>query len=204
MRYLSHPYYRSTQPLSLRGQDRDPSVAAKGSSSMSGRTNQQQQQQDPSSEARDSADHHRRLGVTSVPVLPSHPSFSVVTTTTVHMQRRTRSSTLGAPGTASNNCSTSWSTHDDNILMNARARSHGWSQIQKENFPLKTPNACRKRYERLVAKKRGPDWDHEKLEKLSKEYCQLREQTWQPLADAMGEKWQDVEKAVSLQPTIES
>ncbi|KKA25004.1 hypothetical protein T310_0985 [Rasamsonia emersonii CBS 393.64] len=109
------------------------------------------------------------------------------------MQRRTRS-TLGAPGTASSNYSTSWSTHDDNILMNARARSHGWSQIQKEHFPLKTPNACRKRYERLVAKKRGPDWDPEKLERLSREYCQLREQTWKPLADAMGEKWQDVEK----------
>lgn len=159
---------------------------------MSGRPNQPQ---DPTHKARDSADHNRRLGVTSV--LPGQLSFSV--STTVHMQRRTRS-TLGAPGTASSNYSTSWSTHDDNILMNARARSHGWSQIQKEHFPLKTPNACRKRYERLVAKKRGPDWDPEKLERLSREYCQLREQTWKPLADAMGEKWQDVEKVVSLNP----
>ncbi|KAL1969116.1 hypothetical protein VTN77DRAFT_370 [Rasamsonia byssochlamydoides] len=144
---------------------------------------------DPSQKARDSVDHNRRLGINYI--LPSHPPLSI--STTVRMQRSARS-TLGTPVTATNP-STSWSTHDDNILMNARARGHGWSQIQKEHFPLKTPNACRKRYERLVAKRRGPDWDHEKLERLCREYSQLREQTWKPLADAIGEKWQDVEKA---------
>jgi hypothetical protein len=84
--------------------------------------------------------------------------------------------------------------------MQARAHSHGWGQIQKEHFPKKTANACRKRYERLVAKRRGPEWDQEKLERLSVEYNRLREQTWQTLAFAVGEKWQDVEKAVSINP----
>jgi hypothetical protein len=90
-----------------------------------------------------------------------------------------------------------WSRNDDDILINARSRCLGWAQIQREHFPLITPNACRKRYERLVAKRRGPHWDHEKSEKLSREYSLLREQTWKPLADAVGEEWEDVEKAVS-------
>lgn len=98
------------------------------------------------------------------------------------------------------NISSTWTVHDDSILMQARAHSHGWGQIQKEHFPKKTANACRKRYERLVAKRRGPEWDQEKLERLSVEYNRLREQTWQPLAFAVGEKWQDVEKAVSINP----
>ncbi|CRG86631.1 hypothetical protein PISL3812_03641 [Talaromyces islandicus] len=93
------------------------------------------------------------------------------------------------------NISSTWTVHDDAVLMQARAHSHGWGQIQKEHFPKKTANACRKRYERLVAKRRGPEWDQEKLERLSVEYNRLREQTWQTLAFAVGEKWQDVEKA---------
>jgi hypothetical protein len=97
----------------------------------------------------------------------------------------------------SNATSTSWPSRDDTILINARTQGHGWSQIQKDHFPMKTANACRKRYERLVAKRRGSDWGIEKLEKLGAEYRVLREQTWKPLADAMGERWQDVEKAVS-------
>ncbi|KAH8700782.1 hypothetical protein BGW36DRAFT_292130 [Talaromyces proteolyticus] len=99
------------------------------------------------------------------------------------------------PDTGSTNVSSTWSGSDDAVLMNARARNHGWNQIQKDHFPNKTANACRKRYERLVAKRRVPEWDQEKLEKLSAEYNRLREETWQALASAIGEKWQDVEKA---------
>jgi len=90
-----------------------------------------------------------------------------------------------------------WQDEEDNILLNARSRGHGWRQIQQEHFPFKTPNACRKRYERLIAKKRGSSWDEAKFEKLGILYKQLREQIWMPLADAMDESWEDVEKAVS-------
>ncbi|EED17000.1 hypothetical protein TSTA_020570 [Talaromyces stipitatus ATCC 10500] len=93
------------------------------------------------------------------------------------------------------NHSSSWSYHDDTVLISARAGGQGWSQIQREHFPNKTANACRKRHERLVAKRRGTEWNQEMLEKLSTEYSRRREQIWQPLANAIGEKWQDVEKA---------
>ncbi|GAD99690.1 predicted protein [Paecilomyces variotii No. 5] len=88
-----------------------------------------------------------------------------------------------------------WQDEEDSILLNARSRGQGWGQIQRENFPSKTPNACRKRYERLVAKKRGNNWDEAKFEKLGLLYKQLREQIWKPLANAMDEPWEDVEKA---------
>lgn len=91
-----------------------------------------------------------------------------------------------------------WPSRDDNLLIAARLQGLGWGQIQKEHFPTKTPNACRKRYERLIAKRRGSDWDSERFERLGIRYRELREQTWRPLADAVGEKWQDVEKIVSL------
>ncbi|KAL2218606.1 hypothetical protein M432DRAFT_590676 [Thermoascus aurantiacus ATCC 26904] len=87
-----------------------------------------------------------------------------------------------------------WPSRDDNLLIAARLQGLGWGQIQKEHFPTKTPNACRKRYERLIAKRRGSDWDSERFERLGIRYRELREQTWRPLADAVGEKWQDVEK----------
>lgn len=93
------------------------------------------------------------------------------------------------------NHASNWSSQDDAILLNARSRGHGWSQIQREHFRNKTANACRKRHERLIAKRRGLEWNQDMLEKLSTEYIKLREQIWQPLAHNVGEKWQDVEKA---------
>lgn len=68
------------------------------------------------------------------------------------------------------NHASSWSYHDDSVLMNARARGQRWSQIQKEHFQNKSANACRKRHERLVAKRRGTEWSQGMLEKLSTEY----------------------------------
>ena len=96
----------------------------------------------------------------------------------------------------SNNPSAPWTTRDDDILLQARAQSHGWNQIQRDHFPNKTPNACRKRYERLT-KRRGSDWNDERMDRVTHRYMQMREQTWRPLADAVGEDWQDVEKLVS-------
>ncbi|EEQ33026.1 conserved hypothetical protein [Microsporum canis CBS 113480] len=104
--------------------------------------------------------------------------------------------------------STPWSAQDDEILLAARAQGHGWNQIQRDNFPTKSSNACRKRYERLVAKRRGSDWNDERVDKVASHYMQLREKTWQPLAEAVGEDWRDVEKlclergARTLLPTL--
>ena len=96
------------------------------------------------------------------------------------------------------NSSSPWSGHDDNILTSARSQSLGWAQIQKDHFPSKTPNACRKRYERLVAKKRSHDWDQERIERLAAHYVELRDQIWKPLAQVVGENWEEVEKKVCL------
>lgn len=110
------------------------------------------------------------------------------------------SSSLDTP-VASSHPAVSWLSQDDDILFTARSQGHGWGQIQRQHFPSKTPNACRKRYERLIAKKRGTEWDQERLDRLRMRYRELRERTWKPLADATGERWQDVEKAVSMNLT---
>jgi hypothetical protein len=185
--------YRSTPSLTFRGQDRDLSVIAKSYAFTRPANLALPQILDCASRGRDPADHQgRRLGMDLA--LSSPEQFPAVTD----------SPSMGPVGQKplpggllASTSSASWSTHDDNVLLNARARSHGWGQIQKEHFPTKTPNACRKRYERLVAKRRGPEWDSEKLERLCRHYNLLREQTWRPLADAVGERWQDIEKAVS-------
>ncbi|KAI1974241.1 hypothetical protein LOZ51_001709 [Ophidiomyces ophidiicola] len=88
-----------------------------------------------------------------------------------------------------------WSSRDDEILLAARAQNQGWNQIQRDHFPSKSANACRKRYERLNAKRRGAaDWNDERIDRLANSYMLMREQTWRPLADAVGENWEDVEK----------
>jgi hypothetical protein len=94
----------------------------------------------------------------------------------------------------------SWNNQDDETLMSARSQGLGWGQINKRHFPAKTPNACRKRYERVIAKRRGSEWDHERLEGLKTQYRDRREAMWKPVADAINERWQDVEKAVSPKP----
>jgi hypothetical protein len=188
---MSPPYSPTSPSVTLRGQDLD--LPARAKDRMSGRPQNYQDQALDLQKAR-ASDNNRQFDMS--PFLPSPPSLSI--STTVRMPPNTRSM-LRTPVTAGG-ASTSWSGHDDTILLNARSRSLGWREIQRENFPQKTPNACRKRYERLVAKRRGPDWDHEKFEKLCREYCQRREQTWKPLADAVGEPWEDIEKAVSLEP----
>ena len=91
-----------------------------------------------------------------------------------------------------------WSTDEDDLLFQARSQSLSWSQIQEQYFPTKSANACRKRYERLNVKRRSNDWDDARLERLAMAYVDMRAQLWQPLAERLGEKWEHVEKAVSL------
>jgi hypothetical protein len=77
-----------------------------------------------------------------------------------------------------------------------------WGQIQANYFPSKTPNACRKRHERLLERKGADDWDNLKLQRLAKEYMAMRKEIWSGLAARTGEKWNVVEAKVSNPPQI--
>ncbi|MCJ1289714.1 hypothetical protein MMC34_001247 [Xylographa carneopallida] len=89
--------------------------------------------------------------------------------------------------------STAWSHDDDELLMRSRAQNMNWAPIAATHFPSKTPNACRKRHERLMEKKNAENWDGVKLEELARAYVDSREMMWKILADKVGEKWQHVE-----------
>jgi hypothetical protein len=91
-----------------------------------------------------------------------------------------------------------WTPHDDQILMQARAQGMNWQPIQATYFSSKTPNACRKRHERLMDRRNSDDWDQIKLETLAKEYINMRKDIWSPLAAKTGEKWAVVEAKVCL------
>ncbi|CAJ2499631.1 Uu.00g024840.m01.CDS01 [Anthostomella pinea] len=86
-----------------------------------------------------------------------------------------------------------WTPQDDQTLLTARTQGFNWAQIQSNYFPNKTPNACRKRHERLLERKGADDWDNRKLERLATEYMSMRKEIWQPLAARTGEKWNVVE-----------
>ncbi|KAI1748881.1 hypothetical protein F4782DRAFT_534000 [Xylaria castorea] len=87
-----------------------------------------------------------------------------------------------------------WSQQDDHNLLTARQQGLNWAQIQSTYFPNKSPNACRKRHERLLERRGADDWDARKLERLAKEYMSMRKEMWQGLAARTGEKWIVVEQ----------
>ncbi|EMC94388.1 hypothetical protein BAUCODRAFT_48561, partial [Baudoinia panamericana UAMH 10762] len=86
-----------------------------------------------------------------------------------------------------------WSTSDDEVLLQARASGLHWGPIAQHNFPSKTANACRKRYERLMERRQAEDWDAQKLELLAQQYMLIRKEMWETLANRVGEKWTVVE-----------
>ncbi|KAI1149792.1 hypothetical protein F4825DRAFT_36045 [Nemania diffusa] len=86
-----------------------------------------------------------------------------------------------------------WSPQDDQHLLSARQQGLNWAQIQSSYFPNKSPNACRKRHERLLERRGTDDWDARKLERLAKDYMSMRKEIWQGLATRTGEKWNIVE-----------
>jgi hypothetical protein len=91
-----------------------------------------------------------------------------------------------------------WNPTDDQTLMAARAQGMNWAPIQQAYFPSKTPNACRKRHERLMERRSADDWDGLKLENLAKHYMGMRREIWSELAAQTGEKWNVVEQKVRL------
>ncbi|KAK8161617.1 hypothetical protein IWX90DRAFT_275074 [Phyllosticta citrichinensis] len=86
-----------------------------------------------------------------------------------------------------------WLKEDDDRLMQARASGLNWQPIAARYFPNKTPNACRKRHERLMERRNAEDFDGFKLELLAQEYMNVRKEMWSLLAERVGEKWAVVE-----------
>ena len=106
------------------------------------------------------------------------------------------SSVSGGLPTQHRASSGAWNPSDDQTLLQARAQGQNWAQIQQNFFPNKTPNACRKRHERLMERKGADDWDTRKMERMAREYMSLRKEIWAPLAQRTGEKWSVVEQKV--------
>ncbi|KAI9711169.1 MAG: hypothetical protein M1828_001955 [Chrysothrix sp. TS-e1954] len=98
-----------------------------------------------------------------------------------------------APKSSGFRGSPTWSSHDDEVLMQARVKGMGWPQIAKQYFPAKSYNACRKRHERLMGRKDFEDWDQDRLESLGRRYMDLRKEMWSVLGDAVGERYDVVE-----------
>jgi len=103
---------------------------------------------------------------------------------------------------SSNRSAGPWSAQDDEQLKQARQRGMNWAPIARDFFPTKSPNACRKRHERLMDKiSTSEDWAAPKLEEMAKLYLDLREQMWSLVASRLGENWKTVEsKVCSLIP----
>jgi len=70
------------------------------------------------------------------------------------------------------------------------------TDYQEQHFPTKSANACRKRYEVLMTKRKRIDWDEDRVERLAKCYRDMRPDVWGPMASRLNEKWEHVEKAV--------
>ncbi|KAF2184282.1 hypothetical protein K469DRAFT_580075, partial [Zopfia rhizophila CBS 207.26] len=93
-----------------------------------------------------------------------------------------------------------WSAKDDDALMAARASGYNWNQIAARYFPPKTPNACRKRYERLMERRNTEERDGVKVETMVEAYMEVRQEVWSVLAARVGEKWALVERMVRFRP----
>lgn len=106
-----------------------------------------------------------------------------------------------APQVSIRPSSGAWNPTDDRQLMDSRAQGMNWAPIQQTFFPTKTPNACRKRHERLMERKNADDWDGYKLEDMAKHYMAMRREIWSSLAAVTGEKWSVVEAKVLTSPS---
>lgn len=90
-----------------------------------------------------------------------------------------------------------WSNGDDEQLKQARQQGLNWTAIAETYFPSKTPNACRKRHERLLEKiHANGSWDALKFEAVAKAYLEVREEMWKMVADRVNERWNVVENKV--------
>lgn len=91
-----------------------------------------------------------------------------------------------------------WSARQDEELTEKRRNGLAWKAIER-SFPGKSGNACRKRYERLMQKKREDELDGDKFEDLANAYMQVRKEMWTILAERVGSRWDLVELKVRAQ-----
>ncbi|PSN65855.1 hypothetical protein BS50DRAFT_621649 [Corynespora cassiicola Philippines] len=87
-----------------------------------------------------------------------------------------------------------WSVKDDETLIEARTRGMNWNQIAARLFPNQSPNACRKRHERLLERRDVEKWDGVRFDILSQAYMKVRKKMWNILAHQIGERWDIVEQ----------
>ncbi|KAI4173031.1 MAG: hypothetical protein LQ343_003141 [Gyalolechia ehrenbergii] len=91
-----------------------------------------------------------------------------------------------------------WTNHDDEQLKRARQQGLNWTAVSEQYFPNKTPNACRKRHERLLEKiHANGSWNALKFEEVAKAYLEVREEMWKMVADRVNERWNVVENKVA-------
>jgi hypothetical protein len=91
-----------------------------------------------------------------------------------------------------------WTAAEDAALIQARKQGQNWADLQRAHFPSKTPNACRKRYERLVERRGLHDHGGRRAERVASEYMNMRRETWSGLAQRVGMRWEVVEALVRL------
>ncbi|KAK3689543.1 hypothetical protein B0T22DRAFT_499232 [Podospora appendiculata] len=125
--------------------------------------------------------------------MPSYDAYAVNPAPTLQIPNAMGGPVGGPLPTQHRASSGAWNQDDDRALLALRSMGKNWNQIQREAFPSKTGNACRKRHERLMERRGQNDFDNRKLERLSKEYMSMRKEIWQPLAARCGEKWNVVE-----------
>lgn len=138
--------------------------------------------------------HHSYSNTTSSRSTPYPASFITTASTAKHYRP-----------------SSAWSSASDSLLLALRSQGLNWLAIAARHFPCKTPNACRKRHERLVERRAGEDWDCIRLELLASTYANVRAQMWGILSERVARlegsdavRWQDVEaKANHSRPVIE-
>lgn len=104
-----------------------------------------------------------------------------------------------AAASAEKKAPSTWTSAEDETLVRARASGLNWEPIQQRYFPNKSPNACRKRHERILQNRQVDDWGSTKLELLATEYVNCRRQMWSILAARLNvneRNWAMIEEKV--------
>ncbi|KAI9732745.1 MAG: hypothetical protein M1818_007479 [Claussenomyces sp. TS43310] len=173
----SHGQYR-TSPIAIASAPRQPTQGTYLSNAAAAATMQANTMQSSHSQP---MSHHPQSYQTGGPVQPTHAMSQ--------MQPQYHAALAQAAPMPVRASSGAWTPADDATLMAARSQGQNWAPIQAAYFPNKTPNACRKRHERLMERRNSDDWDVVKLERMAKEYMILRKDMWSMLAERTGEKW---------------
>jgi len=87
---------------------------------------------------------------------------------------------------------------DDAILWNKRAKGLTWAKICTDHFPSKSPNACRKRHERLRINPPFDEFKSAGFSEACRAYVESREQIWKTLCRKfdLGGDWNVIEKDI--------